>query len=300
MEIISKRLLYFFILCLFFLSSQTANAGAIKVDKFSSPIKMSNKILQPINLSVFTQGKWRILVEAIDNRIVNQDNPSYSIPISRLELAETGGNTISCLDFGKILELRSGNNIGLSSVNLALNTICFDNDRPGHYVTDIKFTLIDGNNIQTQDIYSYRFNIEEKSSIEFLRNAITLQMDKDKILTRGSSQNLGSPLGVYISSNKNWKLYACKAFGANDNNLKYSMRILGSDPAINCNLKGDFTQISENPILIASGKATFNDSMRTLDKKIINVDYLVKGPDNEYIPAGTYSTNFEYKLETED
>lgn len=50
-----------FILCFLFINlpffQSAANAGSIKVDRFASPIKLTNRILQPINVSIISQGK---------------------------------------------------------------------------------------------------------------------------------------------------------------------------------------------------------------------------------------------------
>lgn len=236
----------------------------------------------------------------MDNRIINQDNPNYSIPITRVELAESSGAPVSNLAAGKIVEINSNLNQGMNNINLALNTFCFDNDRPGNYSTDIKFTLIDENNVQTDDIYNFRFNINEIATVDFLKRVSAIHMRKEKVLQYNSQQNMESPLGVYVSSNKNWKLYINKITDSKEIPLRYAVKVMGGDSTVNCNVSGDYIPINQNQILIASGKATFNDAMNCLDKKLINIDYLVKSPENKLLKSGSYSVDFEYKLETED
>lgn len=299
MNFLYKSILYLiFVVILFF--QQNAYAGSIKIDRFASSIVLTNKILQPINISIISPCKWKVLVQALDSRIVNQDNPSYSIPITRIELAETSGAPVSNLGCGKIVEINSGLNQGMSNLNLALATLFFENDRPGNYSTDIRFTLVDENNVQTDDIYNLRFKINEVSKVNFLRKVSTIQLSKENTLKFDSQQNMETPLGVYVSSNKNWKLYINKIAGAKESPLRYSVKVLGGDSSVNCNTSGEYIPLNQNRILIASGKATFNDAMKCLDKKLINIDYLITSPKSEFLEPGLYSTDFEYRLETED
>jgi len=299
MKFVSKQLLYILIFSLFNLSL-TAQAGSLKIERFSMPIKVGNKISQPINLSLSAEGNWRLLVEILDSQIRNQDNPSFSIPVTRLELAQLGGTPISNFDVGKIIEIKSGDINGASNLNLALNLISFDSDRPGNYTADIKFTLVSQNNTLNEDVCSLRFMKDEIASIDFSNRVTNLAVDRDKTLEKASTQNLSIPLGLYISSNKNWKLYIRKLSGSKDTTISYFVKVLGGDQAVNYNMTNEFIPMKEAPILLASGKSTINDSMNCLDKKLVNIDYQIKGPEEEFIPAGTRSEEFEYRLETED
>ena len=278
----------------------TAQAGTLKIEKFTQPIKLTNKISQPINLSFATQGNWKLLVETLDSRIINQDNPNYSIPITRLELAELGGHPISNFDTGKTIEIKSGNMSGVNNINLALNAIIQDCDRPGNYVADVKFTLIGENATTAEDIYCFRFRQEEIASISFSNKTTNLLINKENLLQKNSSQNLSSPLGLYISSNKDWKLYIKKLPDSKDATLSYFVRVLGGDQSVKCNATNEYIAMTDNSILLASGKSTINDVTSCLNKKLINIDYMIKGPENKFIPAGSCSEEFEYRLETED
>jgi len=299
MDLLYKRILYL-IFGLILSFSTSADAISLKVEKFSSPIKLANKVSQPINLSFTAEGNWKLLVEALDSQVRNQDNPNYSIPITRLELAALGGNPIAYFDAGKVIEIKSGGSVGINNINLALNVISHDCDRPGNYVADVKFTIIGQNAATSEDIYSFRFRQEEIASIVFSNRVLNLSIDKSKILQKGSKQNLPMPLGMYISSNKNWKLYVRKIPDSKNTELSYSVKVLGGDQAINFNTTNEYIPMNENPILLASGKSTINDTMNCLDKKLINIDYQVKGPDDKFISSGSKSEDFEYRLETED
>lgn len=300
MKIILKRI--FYILFIFALYTQiVVYADTLKVEKFSTPIKIANKISQPVNISFATSGKWKLFVESMDSQIHNQENPGYSIPITRLELAELGGRVISNFDTGKVLEATSGIIGGVNSVNIALNSIIFDSDRAGDYIADLKFTLKNlDNNTTTEEFYNFRFTQDEIAKIDFTNKVVNLKLDKDKILQKNSSQNLLTPVGLYVSSNKDWKLYIRSLADNKDKNLRYFMKVLGGDPSINYNLTSDYIPITENTIFIASGKATTNNTLNYLDKKLINIDYMVKGPEDKFIKAGSKSTEFEYRLETEN
>lgn len=305
MKFVFKKLLLF---CTLGVIISPANAGTLKIEKFAQPIKLANKISQPISLAFAADGNWRLLVEAVENKINNQDNANYSMPISRMELTELNGTPISNFGTSKIIEIKNGGIIGLNNrvngninnINLVINTNCFDSDRPGNYSTDIKFTLIDNNLNISEDFYNLRFTKEEISSIEFSNKFLKLSMDKNRILQKNCSQNLPTPLSLYVSSNKNWKLYINKPSSSKEKELTYFVRVLGGDSSINCNTTADYVQLSEKSILLASGKATINDMMNNLEKKIINIDYLIKGPENRFISAGSRSEEFEYRLETED
>jgi len=299
MKLLFKQILYISVIGLFFLPMM-ADASTLKVERFSSPIKLANKISQPINLSFATDGNWKLLVESFDSQIRNQDNPNFSIPITRLELAEVGGMPISSFETGKIIEIKNSNTSGINNINIALNVINKDCDKPGNYVADVKFTLINQNTVVAEDIYSFRFRQEEISSIDFSKRIVNLSMPKDKILQKGSKQNLTTPLGLYISSNKDWKLYIRNLSNSNDKTLSYFVRVLGGDYSVNCNTTNEYVPISETPILLASGKSTTNEMMGCLDKRLISIDYQVKGPDDRLIKAGSRSEDFEYRLETEN
>lgn len=172
-------------------------ADTLKVEKFSTPIKIANKISQPVNISFATSGKWKLFVESMDSQIHNQENPGYSIPITRLELAELGGRVISNFDTGKVLEATSGIIGGVNSVNIALNSIIFDSDRAGDYIADLKFTLKNlDNNTTTEEFYNFRFTQDEIAKIDFTNKVVNLKLDKDKILQKNSSQNLLTPVAM--------------------------------------------------------------------------------------------------------
>lgn len=283
------------------LSAQlAAQATSLRVDRFSMPIILANKISQPLSLSFTAEGNWKLLVEVMDSQIRNQDNPSYSIPTTRLELAQLGGTPISNFDTGKVIEVKSGDINGTNNLNLALNMINFDSDRPGNYVVDVKFTLVSQNNTVAEDIYSFRFTKDEICSIDFSNRVTRLALEKDKILQKNSIQNLSTPLGLYVTSNKDWKLFLRRIPNSKDTTLTYFFKVLGGDQSVNCNMTNEYIHLTETPILIASGKCTINDVMNCLDKKLINIDYQIKGPEDKFIPAGSRSEEFEYSLETDD
>lgn len=283
-----------------FILQVRAIAGSLTVQNFSSPIKIANKISQSVNINFVSDGVWKLLVESLDNRAVNQDYPQYSIPINRIELAEVGGNPIANFDSGRIIEIKNGQNIGTTNFNLALNAALVDSDRPGNYVADVKFTLFNQNAIVAEEIFCFRFRQEEISSIEFSQNVISHTLDKEKSLEKNCSQNIPTPLGLYISSNKDWKLYVRKISDSNDNNLKYYFKVIGGDSTISLNKSSEYVFLNYNPILVASGKSTINTAMNCLDKKLITMGYMIKGPEQDFIPVGSYSDDIEYRLETED
>ncbi len=295
-----RRNLLFYILAIVLLFPTAGHSETLKVEKFSNPVKFANKISQPINLSFTTTGHWKLRVEPLDYAVRNQDDPNYSIPISRLEITELGGTPISNFESGKVIDIKTGNTNGVNNLNLSLNLKTCDSDRPGVYLADFKFTLVGGNTVEAEDIYSLRFKQDEIASITFSNKVVNLSIDKDKILRKGSSQNLSVPVSLYVSSNKNWKLFIRKSSVSKDAKLTYFVKVLGGDSSVICNLTNEYMNLSENQILLASGKATVNDSLNCLDKKIINIDYLVKGPDDHFIPAGSRSEEFEYRLETEN
>lgn len=180
-----------------------------------------------------------------------------------------------------------------------MNTISFDSDRPGNYAVALKFTLINQNSTITEGVYNFRFLKNEIASIEFPNRMVRLSLNKDKILQKSSSQTLPSPVGIYISSNKDWKLYIRRLPNSQDKELNYFVKVLGGDQSINCNAIDEYIPLVDAPILLATGKATINEMMNCLDRKLINIDYMIKGPDNKFISAGTRTEEFEYRLETE-
>ncbi len=298
MKIIFKVI---FLLLLWIFCNQIIFANNLKIEKFATPIKIPNKISQPINLSFATDGNWKLLAEPLDNQIRNIDNPNYTLPITRLEVAEMGGAPISHFDIGKSYEIRNGNSLGVNNMNLALNVVNFDCDYPGNYITDIKFTLMNNNSVVAEEIYTFRFMQDTISSIDFSQRIVNLSIDKNKILQRNSAQNLANPLGLYICSNKNWKLYMRSTSNNNDKSLKYFVKVLGgTDSTLTYNQTNEYIPLQNTPIFLASGKSTINQMANTLEKKLLNIDYMVKGPEDNFIPAGSRSEEFEYRLETED
>jgi hypothetical protein len=265
------------------------------------PLKILNKVSQPINLSFAATGDWKIIVEALDGQVRNLDHPNYTLPITRLEIGDVSGTPISHFEIGRTYEIKNGGTLGVNNLNLALNLILFDGDYPGNYVADVKFTLLDKNAIVAEDVFTLRIMQDEIASIDFSKSLVNLSIDKDKVLANNSSQNLPMPLGLYISSNKDWKLYIRKINNSADKTFKYFVKILPSgDSSINCNSTNEYIAMQESPILLASGKATINQMMSTLDKKLLNIDYKIQGPENNFIPAGSKSEEFEYRLETEN
>lgn len=297
------KIKYECILCILFLGvlfTPSVKANVLKIDKFSMPVKMGNRISQPVNITFAANGKWRLLVQPLENKVCNQDAPNYSIPIQRLELAELGGRVISNFDIGKVMEVRTGVSAGLNSVNVSLNALTYDSDKPGSYTADIKFTLINETGVTSEEIYNFRFTQNEIAKIDFTNKIVNLKLSKDKILQKNSSQNLDTPIGLYVTSNKNWKLYIRDVSNAKNNDLKYFVRVMSGDRTINCRLNNEHILIGTTPILLASGPSTINSSINSLDKKLIHVDYMIRGPTDKFIKAGSTSNEFEYRLETEN
>ena len=296
----SYKLLIFFIAMLFS-TNITFASGNLQIQKFSTPIKIPNKISQPINVTFATDGNWKLFAEPLDPQIRNIDNPNYTLPITRLEVSQIGGAPISHFDMGKSYEIKNGISAGVENLNLALNVINYDADYPGSYVTDIKFTLMNNDSVVSEEIYTLRFNQETISSIDFSNRNINLKLEKEKILQKNSSQNLLTPFGVYVASNKNWKLFLKGTPTDANKNLRYFVKTVnGSDGSVECLQSNEYIQMTPNQILLAKGKSTINQNTNSLDKKIVNIDYLVKGPEDNFIPAGTTTEQFEYILETED
>lgn len=298
MKLLFQKILL--IVSILLLSNSFVFAGTLTVQNFASPIKFANKISQPISINFASDGVWKLLVESLDSRVVNQDNPRYFIPMTKIELAEVGGNPISNFDLGKTIEIKNGENYGVNNFNLALNAALADNDRPGNYVADIKFTLFNKNVVVAEEIFCFRFRQEEISSIEFSQKVINIQVDKEKVLEKNCSQNIPNPLGIYIRSNKDWKLYISRVSFAKDSGINYYFKTLGGDSSVSLNSTNDYIFLNSIPILVASGKSTICESMNCLDRKLINVDYKVKGPENDLLPVGSFSEDFEYRLVTED
>ena len=83
--------------------------------------------------------------------------------------------------------------------------------------------------------------------------------------------------------------------------MKYFVKTLnGGDNSIEYIQTNEYAQMNPNQILLAKGKSTINPITNTFDKKIINIDYLIKGPEDKFIPAGMTTEQFEYRLEMED
>jgi hypothetical protein len=150
------------------------------------------------------------------------------------------------------------------------------------------------------EVYNLRFQKEEISSIEFSENPTRLELDKEKILKKGVTQNISTPLTVSIKSNKNWKLYLQKTNINPASKVTYYIKPLYADASITLNNSSSYTKMDNNTYLIASGKATFNDNSNTLDKKFLTMSYMIKGPENELLPVGSESNLFQYSLKTED
>ena len=272
------KLLIFLLALIFSINNSFANN--LQIQKFSTPIKIPNKISQPINVTFATDGNWKLFAEPLDNQIINIDNPNHTLPIARLEIAQLGGAPISHFDMGKSYEIKNGVSAGVQNLNLALNIINFDADYPGNYLTDIKFTLMNNNSVVAEEVYTLRFTQEAIATIDFSNRNINLNLDKNKILQKNSSQNLLTPFSVYLSSNKNWKLYLRGPEGNQEKNMKYFVKTLnGGDNSIEYIQTNEYAQMNPNQILLAKGKSTINPITNTLDKKIINIDYLIKGPE---------------------
>ena len=296
----NKYLSISLLLFVLYITYLPASASAIRIDTLSMPIKTSNRLLQPINIAISADGTWKLFVEALNNQIINQDHPNYFIPLSRVELSELNGSPIAQFNTGKVIEVFAPSPTAINNMNLSLNLLSSDCDRAGDYSLDIKFTLVDGNSNTSDYVYTFRFNNEEISSIDFTEKAVNLSLDRNKILAKNASQNLNTPLGIYVSSNKDWKLFVRKASSNDEANIKTFVKTLGGDSSISCNTTNEYISINGNPILLASGKATINNYSNLLDKKLINIDYMVRGPKDKFIPAGSYNEELEYLLQTED
>lgn len=294
------KVLILFIVLLF--STNITFAGSnLQIQKFSNPIKIPNKISQPINVTFATEGNWKLFAEPLDNQIRNIENSNYTLPITRLEVAQMGGAPISHFEMGKSYEIKNGFSAGVQNLNLALNIINFDADYPGSYITDIKFTLMNNDSVMAEEIYTLRFNQEAIASVDFSNQNINLKLEKEKILKKNSSQNLLNPFSVYLSCNKDWKLFLRGTQNDNNKNLRYFVKTLnGGDSSIEYMTTNEYIPMTQNQILLAKGKSTINQMSNSLDKKIINIDYMVKGPEDRFIPAGSTTEQFEYVLETED
>ncbi len=284
------------------LSSNLVFANNLHFEKVSQSQKFGNKIMQQVNLSFYSNSPWKLYAQVLDWNIQNQTDPNYFIPLSRFEISNLGQMPFSNFENSKQVEIKSSeNSLGMNNLNFnfAINTQ--DIDRPGFYCCDIKFTLVDNNqNIIAQNIYNYNFEIDEIAKIEFSNSLVNLKVDKENILQKNTQQNLKMPLTLYITSNKDWKLYVKRNTNDINANLKITpyIKIISANKTINQNLSTNFTILNSDEVLVASGKATFNNSIKKLDKQFINLDYLIKGPKDTFLKSGSKLEEFEYRLET--
>src|SRR5574344_929352 len=135
--------IFLFILICLDLNSQ-AIAGTIKIDRFSPPINLENRILQPLNINILSEGNWKIQLQPLENRIIHQDNPNYSIPITRLELQQQNGIPVINFNAGKVYEINSFQNNNSNNVNLSISTKYFNNNASNHGVISSVLILSDG------------------------------------------------------------------------------------------------------------------------------------------------------------
>lgn len=284
------------------LSSNLVFANNLHFEKVSQSQKFGNKIMQQVNLSFYSNSPWKLYAQVLDLNIQNQTDPNYFIPLSRFEISNLGQMPFSNFENSKQVEIKSSeNSFGMNNLNFNFAINVQDIDRPGFYTCDIKFTLVDNNqNIIAQNIYNYNFEIDEIAKIEFSNSLINLKVDKENILQKNTQQNLKMPLTLYITSNKDWKLYVKRNNNDINNNLKITpyIKIISADKTINPNLSTNFTILNTDEMLVASGKATFNDLIKKLDKQFINLDYLIKGPKDTFLKSGSKLEEFEYRLET--
>ncbi len=286
------------------LSSDLVFANNLHFEKISQSQKFGNKIMQQVNLSFYSNSPWKLYAQVLDLNIQNQTYPNYYIPLSRFEISNLGQIPFNNFENSKQVEIKNSDNTsnGVNNLNFnfAINTQ--DIDRPGFYTCDIKFTLVDNNqNIIAQNIYNYNFEIDEITKIEFSNQFINLKIDKENILQKNAQQNLKMPVTLYITSNKDWKLYVKRRTNDINNSLKITpyIKILNTQNEIVTNLNNNFTCLLNNDeVLVASGKATFNDAIKKLDKQFINLDYLIKGPKDTFLKSGSKLEEFEYRLET--
>lgn len=297
MNILTRKILVF--LLLFVGTCDIVRASSINVKSFSMPVSFSNKVTQPINVAFSSDGAWRIMVEPLDGYINNLNRGDVRLPLDRLELARVNGEPIARFSEGSVVNMLSGDSSGPMSFDIAINAIRSDADPPGSYSVDLRFSLFGDNNISAEDIYTLRFNQNSISSIDFSDKVIQFAIDKENILNKHGSQELKTPLCVYISSNEDWKLFVKKASESQDSELSYFIKVLGADGSIKTEVF-DYVPLDTTPVLIASGKPTVNSSANTLDRKMISISYLVKGPDGKFFKAGSSNENFEYRLETEN
>ncbi|MCI1272904.1 MAG: hypothetical protein LKG27_00520 [Clostridiaceae bacterium] len=292
---------FIYILIIYFLAIGQSFATQLTITPIGTPTGFSNKISQSINLAIDADSNWRMEVYILSPEIINQNNFAYSLPINRLEITKANGTPIILFNSGiKVAKINSNDIGGVNNFNLSLNTTTFENDRPGYYSTEICFVLIDKGHKMDLEVYNLRFQKEEISSIEFSENPTRLELDKEKILKKGVTQNISTPLTVSIKSNKNWKLYLQKTNINPASKVTYYIKPLYADASITLNNSSSYTKMDNNTYLIASGKATFNDNSNTLDKKFLTMSYMIKGPENELLPVGSESNLFQYSLKTED
>lgn len=298
MTSIIKKILYCLILN--FICVIQTFAGTISVNAYNAPTVFSNKILQTVNVSIVANKFWRLTVYPISKQIDNQSNSNYSLPLSRLELTDAGGNPMVTFGGGKVGNYDSYKTNGLNNFNLNFNITTSENDRPGSYLIGLEFILFDSQGHQSEAYFPLRFQKEEIAFVDFSEQVTHLQLDKDKILQKGVTQDLVTPLSVYVKSNKNWKLYIKRATVLPNSKVTYYTKPLSADNSITLNNTDIYTKMDNNTYLIARGSATFNNFTNTLDKKIINMDYMVKGPEDDFLQVGSESNDFQYILETED
>lgn len=276
-------------------------AGSFNVEKFGTINKIGNKLSQPINLSFVSNGAWKLMVEPIDIKIRNLDKAEKSLPITRLEVAKNTGQPLVHFEVGKSYELKRGTSVGANSMNFYINALNYNGDYPGSYIADLKFTIVQNNGSSQEEIFTFRFNQNEISSIEFDKPSVSLNVAKDKALKKNYQDHLKNPFSIYVNSNKDWKLYLLGRKQDEQKRINYYYKIVGvSDSDIKYTNCGEYIPMQDSKVMIAQGKSTLDENTNQLVKKIINMDYMVKGPEGNIIPAGTISTDFEYILESEE
>lgn len=288
-----KNFIYIFIF--YIICIVNVNAATITINPNLLPIESGNTISQPVNVTISGASNWYINVVTIGD--IYNTTGSY-IPLSHVNIFGQDGTLISNLLNSYYIPYPM-NKVGSNNFNLNFSLTTDDSDRPGIYSKYIAINLYDNGNLADIAFFNLKFNKNEISSVEFSENTTRLSLDKDKILQKGVTQDLNTPLTVYVKSNKDWKLYIRKSTITPNSKITLYIKTMTSDSSIKLDNASGYTKMDTNTYLIASGKATFNDTTRILDKKFITMDYMVKGPDNEFLPVGSESDNIQYILETE-
>lgn len=283
------KLLFIFTLLIMNLSffiDKAFSAASISVSNQGSQTIVGNNTIQSIIVDINKQSSWKVYITPLTNGLINTQNPTITIPLTRLTLKNSTTQDSFDLKYNELKEIASGNNFGTDRKPFDFILSNSSSDLPGDYTATFRFDIISGND-KVSTSYILRINRGITQSISLTPADINITIPAANLLQPNYSQEGTISENITLSSVIAWKLLLQGQTVSNG--IDYSFKVVSIPTGATTPYNSTYyplpmtdTNIVSSSLPIASGNV------------VVNYKILIN--KNGIQPAGNYVITIPYMI----